>query len=86
MVDDTELTICKQRMNVPFMFRDNMHKEITDEIVQNIDYPAILCNICGIDYNYYGTDANLPHFLGGNERKYAFSLRQYFRETATSLQ
>lgn len=73
MVDDTELTICKQRMNVPFMFRDNMHKEITDEIVQNIDYPAILCNICGIDYNYYGTDANLPHFLGGNERKYAFS-------------
>lgn len=73
MVENSEFTICKQRMNVPFMFRDNIHKGITDEIIQNVDFPAILCNMAGIDYNYNDTDANLPEFLGGNARNLAFS-------------
>lgn len=60
-------------MNVPFMFRDNIHNGITDELVQNVDFPAILCNMSGINYNYSGTDSNLPEFLGGKARDLAFS-------------
>lgn len=73
MVENSEPTICKQRMNVPFMFRDNIHNCITDELVQNVDFPAILCNMSGINYNYSGTDSNLPEFLGGKARDLAFS-------------
>lgn len=73
MVDDSELTICKQRMNVPFMFRDNIHQGITSEFIQNVDFPAILCNMCGIDYNFNHTDSNLPEFLGGDKREFAFA-------------
>ena len=73
MVDDSELTICKQRTNVPFMFRDNIHQGITSEFIQNVDFPAILCNMCGIDYNFNHTDSNLPEFLGGDKREFAFA-------------
>ena len=29
--------------------------------------------MCGIDYNFNHTDSNLPEFLGGNKREFAFA-------------
>ena len=75
MVDDTKAFISEERVNIPFMIRDGSLKAMEcNEIIQNVDYAAILCKLAGIEYQYENTDANLPVIFGGKtERTFAFS-------------
>lgn len=75
MVADKKEFISEERVNVPFMVRDgNLPAMQCEEIMQNVDYAAILCKLAGIDYQYEGTDANLPVAFGGDtERTFAFA-------------
>lgn len=75
MVSDDKAFISEERVKVPFMVRDgNLPAIECSEIMQNVDYGAILCKLAGIEYQYENTDANLPIVFGGDkERNFAFS-------------
>lgn len=67
--------LSEDRVNVPFFIRGgNVPVGTTDEIMQNVDFGAIMCKLAGIEYRYEKSDANLPVVFGGNnQREYAFS-------------
>jgi hypothetical protein len=74
MVDDDQPFHSYQRTNVPLMIRDGKVHGTCNEIIQTTDYAGIICKLAGIDYDYSGTDANLPRSFGGHkEREYALS-------------
>lgn len=74
MVDDDQPFASWQRTNIPLMIRDGKANGICNEIIQTTDYAGIICKLAGIDYDYSGTDANLPVVFGGQkEREYALS-------------
>ena len=51
------------------MFKNGELEGETDEIISACDYSGILCKLAGIDYNYSGTDANLPLSFGGTSER-----------------
>lgn len=62
------------RVRVPFMLKCSDIMGEYDEIIQSTDFAGIMCRLAGIDYEYSGTDANLPRCFGGSkERQFAFS-------------
>jgi hypothetical protein len=75
MVEDDQPFLSYQRTNVPLMIRtDKVPRIVCNEIIQTTDYAGILCKLAGVDYNYSGTDANLPIVFGGRtEREFALA-------------
>lgn len=74
MVDDDQPIICKQRMQVPMMFRADKYQGQISELVQSVDYAQMLLSMAGIPYDASQTDAHLPVFSGGEkEREYAIA-------------
>lgn len=62
------------RSKVAFMVRGNRLQGQSEELISTCDYPAILCKMAGIPFQYDGTDAHLPLTFGGTEeREYAIS-------------
>ena len=74
LVKPDEEFLSDGRVKVPLLIRSKETKNIKcDEIVQNVDYIAIMDKILGLNVNYRKIDANLPACLGGKEREYAYS-------------
>ena len=74
LVDNDQPFMSKQRCNVPLFIRGSGVEEgVCEEIISAADYAGIMCKLSGIQYDYKGTDANLPVVFGGEkEREYAF--------------
>lgn len=75
LVENDQPFMSHQRCRVPLLLRGSGVKEgVCDEIISAADYAGILCRLSGIEYDYKGTDAQLPLVFGGEkEREYALS-------------
>ena len=74
LVKPDEEFLSDGRVKVPLLIRSKETKNMKcDELVQNVDYIAIMDKILGLNVNYRKIDANLPACLGGKEREYAYS-------------
>lgn len=75
LVDNDQPFISHQRCKVPLLLRGSGVKTgVCEEIISAVDYAGILCKLSGIEYDYEGTDAQLPMVFGGNrEREYALA-------------
>lgn len=75
IVEDGESFLSPQRMNVPFMvYGDKCEEQVSDELMETIDYGHVLCHLAGIDDSRLENDGMLPVFFGGSkEKEYVFS-------------
>lgn len=75
LVDNDQPFLSDQRCKVPLLLRGSgVKKGVCDEVISAADYAGILCRLSGIEYDYKGTDAQLPVVFGGQkEREYALS-------------
>ena len=69
LIKPEEDFLSNERTNIAFMFKNGELEGETDEIISACDYSGILCKLAGIDYNYAGTDANLPLSFGGTSER-----------------
>ena len=74
LVKPDEEFLSDGRIKVPFLIRSKETKGLKcNELMQNVDYIAVLDKILNLGVNYKNIDANLPSCLGGKERKYTYS-------------
>ena len=69
LIKPEEDFLSNERTNIAFMFKNGELEGETDEVISACDYSGILCKLAGIDYNYAGTDANLPLSFGGTRER-----------------
>lgn len=74
LVKPDEQFLSDGRTKVAFMFRGNGLSGQAEEVISTCDYPAVMCKLAGIEYDYSDTDAHLPVAFGGiDEREFAIT-------------